>query len=114
MSATLEELTKIDGVGVAAEFRLDGALVDYRSNMDMSPELAATAAQFCATISMVFNSLSGAFTEFSGMPWIPQHGWAYSGGDYTVAIGEGGTKGVFIETAKADFNQLFGALVGER
>lgn len=114
MSATLEELTKIDGVGVAAEFRLDGTLVDFRSNMDMSPELAATAAQFCATISMVFNSLSGAFTQFSGMPWVPQHGWAYSGGDYTVAIGEGGTKGVFIETAKADFNQLFQALVGER
>ncbi|MGH2590111.1 MAG: DUF2173 family protein [Actinomycetota bacterium] len=39
-------------------------------------------------------------------------GWAYSGGDYTVAIGEGGTKGVFVETAKADFNRLFQTLVG--
>jgi hypothetical protein len=26
----------------------------------------------------------------------------------------GDTKGVFIETAKADFNQLFAALVGDR
>ncbi len=30
----------------------------------------------------------------------------------TVAIG--GNKGVFIETAKADFNRLFNVLVGER
>jgi roadblock/LC7 domain-containing protein len=28
----------------------------------------------------------------------------YAGGDYTVAVG--GTKGVFVETAKADFNEL--------
>jgi roadblock/LC7 domain-containing protein len=46
------------------------------------------------------------------MPWTPQQGWAYSGGQYTVAVGEDGTKGVFIETAKADFNELFGLLVG--
>ena len=31
-----------------------------------------------------------------------------------LAIGEGGTKGVFIETAKADFNELFRVLVGDR
>ncbi len=48
------------------------------------------------------------------MRWTPPQGWAYSGGEYTVAIGKGGTKGVFIETAKADFNELFRLLVGER
>jgi roadblock/LC7 domain-containing protein len=50
----------------------------------------------------------------SGMSWTPLQGWAYSGGDWTVAIGERGTKGVFIETAKADFNDLFRVLIGER
>jgi roadblock/LC7 domain-containing protein len=49
----------------------------------------------------------------SGMNWTPQQGWAYSGGDWTVAVGEGGRKGVFIETAKADFNDLFRVLVSE-
>jgi roadblock/LC7 domain-containing protein len=34
----------------------------------------------------------------------------YAGGDWTVAIG--GNKGVFVETAKADFNQLFQTLTG--
>jgi roadblock/LC7 domain-containing protein len=111
--ATLDELAKIDGVVAAGEFNLDGSLVDYRANMDMSRELAAQAAQFCATVSMLFRTLGGSFEQLSGMPWTPQQGWAYSGGQYTVAIGDGGTKGVFIETAKADFNQLFGALVGE-
>jgi roadblock/LC7 domain-containing protein len=114
MAATLEELAKIDGVVAAGEFKLDGTLVDYRASMDMSPELAAQAAQFCASVSMVFKTLSGAFTGISGMQWTPMQGWAYSGGEYTVAIGEGGTKGVFIETAKADFNRLFQVLVGER
>jgi roadblock/LC7 domain-containing protein len=46
------------------------------------------------------------------MNWVSQQGWMYAGGDWTVAIG--GNRGVFIEMAKADFNQLFQALVGGR
>jgi roadblock/LC7 domain-containing protein len=113
MTASLDELAKVDGVVAAGEFRLDGTLVDFKSSMDMSEEIAGAAAQFCASVSMLFNTLAPAFEGVSGMRWAPQQGWAYSGGDYTVAIGSGGTKGVFIETAKADFNQLFGLLVGE-
>jgi roadblock/LC7 domain-containing protein len=48
----------------------------------------------------------------SKMNWIPQHGWMYAGGGWTVAIG--GYRGVFVETAKADFNQLYRALAGSR
>jgi len=110
--ASLEELLKIEGVVAAGEFARDGALIDYRSSMEMSPELAAGAAQFCATVSMLFDTLGGAFSQLSGMSWTPQQGWAYSGGDWTVAVGDGGRKGVFVETAKADFNYLFGRLVG--
>lgn len=110
--ATLEELLKLDGVAAAGEFTADGKLSDYKANMDMPPELAEMTAQFCATISMTFNTLAGAFTQLSQMNWVPQQGWMYAGGDWTVAIG--GNKGVFVETAKADFNQLFQVLVGER
>jgi roadblock/LC7 domain-containing protein len=60
---------------------------------------------------MLFNTLAGAFSQMSGMNWTPQKGWAYSGGEWTVAIGGGGYQGVFIETAKADFNKLFELLV---
>ena len=61
---------------------------------------------------MLFNTLGGAFTQLSGMPWSPQQGWAYSGGEWTVCVA--GNKGVFVETAKADFNELSGALIGPR
>jgi len=36
---------------------------------------------------------------------VPQWGWTW--GDFTVALGDGGAKGVFVETNKADFNRLF-------
>ncbi|MCA1848218.1 MAG: DUF2173 family protein [Actinobacteria bacterium] len=110
--ASLDDLLDIEGVAAAGEFTADGQLVDYKAKMDMSEEMAEMTAQFCATVTMMFNTLAGSFTQLSGMDWVPQQGWAYSGGDWTVAIG--GNRGVFIETAKADFNQLFEALVGNR
>ena len=108
--ATLDELLKIDGVAAAGEFRLDGSLVDYKANMEMPPEVAAMSAQFCTSVTHLFNTLGGAFSQLSGMAWAPQQGWMYAGGEWTVAVG--GNKGVFVQTAKADFNRLFQALVG--
>jgi len=110
--ASLDELLNVNGVVAAGEFTADGKLVDYKAKMDMSPEMAAMTAQFCATITMVFNTMAGAFTQLSRMNWVPLQSWAYSGGDWTVAIG--GNKGVFVETSKADFNKLFDVLVGKR
>jgi len=109
--ATLNELLKINGVVAAVEFNADGNLVNHKAKMDMSPMLAAMTAQYCATVTMMFNTLAGDFTKLSKMKWVPQQGWMYAGGDWTVATG--GKKGVFVETAKADFNQLFQALVGD-
>ena len=108
--ASLDDLLDVEGVVAAGEFTPDGELVDYKAKMDMSEEMAQMTAQFCATVTMMFNTLAGSFTQLSGMNWVPQQGWAYSGGEWTVAIG--GNRGVFIETAKADFNQLFEVLVG--
>jgi roadblock/LC7 domain-containing protein len=110
--ASLDDLLKIDGVAAAGEFAADGKLVDYKANMDMSQEMAAMSAQFCATVTMLFNTLAGVFAQLSQMKWVPQQGWMYAGGDWTVAVG--GNRGVFVETAKADFNELFRALVGSR
>src|SRR5262245_23700522 len=110
--ATLDELIKIDGVVAAGEFAADGKLIAYKANMEMPREMAEMSAQFCATVSMMFNTLAGAFSQLTPMKWVPPQGWAYSGGDMTVAIG--GNKGVFIKTEKADFNKLFAVLVGQR
>jgi roadblock/LC7 domain-containing protein len=107
---SLNDLRKIDGVVAADEFRPDGSLVDFQANLEMSPQLAAMSAQFCATVSMLFGTLSGAFSQLSGMNWSPPRGWMFAGGDWTVAIGD--SKGVFVETGKADFNKLYVALAG--
>ncbi len=110
--ATLDDLLKIDGVVAVGEFTADGKLVDYKANMDMPQEMAEMSAQFCATVTMLFNTLAGSFSQLSQMNWVPQQGWMYAGGDMTVAVG--GNFGVFAETAKADFNELYRALVGSR
>ena len=109
--STLEELLTLDGVLAAGEFGPDGTLVEFESHMDMSSGFATMAAQFCATVTMLFNTLAPAFQVVSGMEWIPQQGWVYRGGNYTIVIG--GYRGVFAETGKADLNTLFSALVGE-
>ena len=109
---TLSDLANMEGVVLAFEFAADGKLVRHEASTEASPEMAAMAAQFCASVTMNFNTLAGAFTKLSGMPWVPQQGWAYSGGAYTVAIGGSGYRGVFIRTDRADFNRLFQMLVG--
>jgi len=83
--ASLGDLLKINGVAVAGQFTLDGKLVDYKANVDMSKEMAETAGQFCATVSMMFNTLAGALTQLSKMQWVPQKIWS-AGGDWTVVI----------------------------
>ncbi len=65
--ATLDDLIKIDGVVAAGEFTADGKLVDYKANMDMSQEMAQMTAQFCATVTMMFKTLAGAFSQQSQM-----------------------------------------------
>ena len=106
--ATLDELMGMNGVVAAGQFSDDGKLVDVRGQL--KPEVSQAAAQFCGTVNMLFKTMSGSFEELSGMKWTPAQGWAFSGGDYSVCVG--GNKGVFVETAKADYNALYRALVG--
>lgn len=114
MSTSLDDLLKIDGVAIAFEYTADGKCSGYKAKMSVSDEMAAQIAQFCGTVTMMFNTLAGAFTHLSKQNWVPQQGWAYASGEWTVAIGGGGYRGVFVETAKADFNKLFETLVGAR
>ena len=111
--ASLEELLQIEGVVAAVEWDTDGSLIDYKASMDISRGLTNGGSR-SATVTTTFDKLSEAFSQMSGMNWTPQHSWAYSGGDWSIAVGDGGRKAVFVESTKADFNNLFGQLVGER
>lgn len=108
---SLEQLVNIEGVVAAIEWTRDGSLIDYKASIALSRGLAAGAAQFQLTITTTFDELSESFSQLSGMAWAPQHGWSYSGGDWSIVVG--GRQGVFVETAKADFNTLFRLLAGD-
>jgi roadblock/LC7 domain-containing protein len=112
MSKSVDDLLKIDGVAAAGEFTLDGKLVAFKANVDFPKELAEATAQFTSAVTQLFNVLAGSYTKLSPFKFVPQQGWAYSGGEWSVAVG--GNRGVFVRTAKADFNKLFEALVEPR
>jgi roadblock/LC7 domain-containing protein len=103
--ASLEELLELPGVLLAFEFSQDGQLLAHRAKVNIPQDVTALAAQF-----------STAYSRSSPMNWIPPEGWAYSGGGWTVAVGKCGDRwhGVFSETAKIDYNNLYAALVEER
>ena len=61
----------IEGVGATGEFSLDGSLLDYEAKMDMPEEMAQMIAQYCAAVSIMFNTLASSFTDLSGMNWVP-------------------------------------------
>ena len=105
----LDELLEIEGVIAAGEFTDDGKLVNYRSRVGMTDDAAALWAEMCAPVNVMFETLSEQFMRYSDMDWKPQKGWAFSGGEWTLAVG--GHRGVLVETAKADFNSLYRILV---
>ncbi len=65
MSVTLDELVKMEGVVMAFEFTPDGQCTAHKN---VTPEMAAMAARYCATVTMEFNTLARAFSL------LPFHG----------------------------------------
>src|SRR5258708_40126386 len=103
MSASLDELVKMEGVLLAFEYAPDGKCL---TRENISPEMAAMAAKFCATVTMQFNTLASAFSALSEQQWTPQHCWVYQGGDYTVITGSGGFPVVCVGKSKANPSAL--------
>lgn len=105
---SLDELVKIEGVAAAGKITSDGKCADYKTNMDMSKEMADKTAQFIHTVTTLFNTLADAFSKESQMKWTPQQGWTYSGGDWTVVVW--GDVGVFCQSEQTDMHKLFSVL----
>lgn len=103
----LDDLLDIEGVVAVGEFTADGGAGIYKSKMDMPTDMDRETSQFAALVSMLYKTLASAYSELYKMDWLPQRFWTYSGGDWTVAVGE--NTWVFIETAKVDFNKLYAA-----
>ena len=106
--ADLEKLMGLGGAVAAGEFTPGGELVSYKG--DFTEDIAKLIARMCAANTLMGTTQAESFTHISGMKWSPFHGWAVAAGDFSVCVM--GHIGVFVETSKADFNDIF-KMLGE-
>ncbi len=107
---TLEELLGLRGVVAAGEFTAEGEVVGYRTTIEMPLEAEQAAAQSLATMVKMSHAADSSYTQVTGGRWLPHQIRRYSQGDLSLVIG--GDRALMVETTKADFNELFEALMG--
>ena len=85
----LDDLRSGDGVLMAGRFGRDGRIAEHKSTgmfIEYPPALEM-AQWFGGAATMMFNSMDSiSRTGFDTTSWLPQNGWAYYGGDYSVAV----------------------------
>jgi roadblock/LC7 domain-containing protein len=59
-------------------------------------------------MSMLFTTLAWSISGSSQMDWLPQRGWTYTGGDWTIVVS--GSRAVIVETRSADLAKLWKAM----
>jgi roadblock/LC7 domain-containing protein len=107
--ANLNRLMSLRGAVAAGEFSADGGVVSYKG--DFPRETARYIATLCAAKSLTGAIEAAALSRMTGMDWLPFHGWAVSAGDYSICVI--GHLGVFVETDRADFNEIYRVLSEE-
>lgn len=107
--ANLTRLMGLGGAVAAGEYGPTGELLSHQGGL--TEDMAAIVARMCAANTLMGSSQAEAFAKLSGQKWTPFHGWAVSAGDYSVCVL--GNIGVFVETAKADFNDIYKVLAEE-
>jgi roadblock/LC7 domain-containing protein len=104
--ADLKRLMGLSGAVAAYELSPEGKLVSYKG--EIKEDIAEVVARLSAANTLMGTSQAEIFSRISGMKWTPFHGWAVAAGDYSVCVM--GHIGVFVETARADFNNIFKVL----
>jgi roadblock/LC7 domain-containing protein len=97
---------------MAGRFGPDWTVADHKCTglFLESPSALEMAHWFCAAVTMMFNSLAFAADGmtrggFDLPSSLPSRGWAFSGGDYTIAVH--GDRFVIGESAKVgSFDEL--------
>jgi roadblock/LC7 domain-containing protein len=107
--ANLDRLMKIGGAVAAGEFAPNGELVSYKGGFP--EETAALIAKLCAANSLMGETETESLTRVTGMNWRPCYGWTLWAGDYSLCVI--GHIGVCVETAKANFNDIYKILSDE-
>lgn len=88
-----EDLVKVDGVLMAGRLGPDGSVTECESARMFvaNPDSEEMAQWFCSAITRMFSSMAFALdrvgrTGFDDSSWLPVKGWAFTGGDYMMAI----------------------------
>ena len=74
------------GTVAVGEFSPEGKLVGFKSKEGFSPELAAMASQFAATVRMFLGTMAASFSHLTELPLVPYQGFIFSGGDMSSVI----------------------------
>ena len=102
-----DELVSRRGVLMAGRFGPDWRVAETKSKglFVELPQAIEVMGSFCAAIQSMFDALAVAMSGFSPSTWTPVHGWAASGGSYSVAVH--GDRFVVVETDKVgSFDEL--------
>lgn len=103
----LDELVSRPGMLMAGRFGPDWRIAETRTRglfVEFPPAMAVMGS-FCEAIQSMFNALGTAMGGFSPSTWTPVHGWAVSGGIYSIALH--GDRFVVVETGEVgSFDEL--------
>jgi len=88
-----DDLLSCDGVLMAGRFGPDGRIAEHKSKglfIEYPPALEM-AQWFAVAATAMFHSMALAMdgirlTRSDATSWLPQNGWVYFGGDYSVAV----------------------------
>jgi roadblock/LC7 domain-containing protein len=103
----LDRLMKIKGVVAAGQFSADGKVTRKVGEL---PGDMIESAEPCVRENQASAEFLKSVDERSERNWGPLVGWVVLGGKYSV-VTVGNTR-VFVETTRADFNQLLVDLYG--
>jgi roadblock/LC7 domain-containing protein len=102
-----DELVSRHGVLMAGRFGPDWRVAETSTKglfVEFPPAMEVMGS-FCAAIQSMFSALAVAMGGFSPSTWTPFHGWAASGGIYSIAVH--GDRFVVAETDKVrSFDEL--------
>lgn len=107
--AELSRLMDLRGAVAAWEFTPVGEIISYKG--DLSEESLRPISKLCAANALMGESEVEGFARVAGSKWEPFHGFAMSAGDYSLCVI--GHLAVYVETAKADFNEIYKVLADE-
>ena len=89
------------GTVAVGEYAPDGKLVAFKAKDGFSPELAAIASQFAATVRMFLGTMAASFSHLTQLPVVPYQGFLFTGGEMSSVIRQ--DRWAVVKTGESEF-----------